>query len=80
MNMRWQLQSHGWPVGAHFIDVGTIIEGPDFRNPITGLPLPIPLPINARALDQEAYDLMCEWVNPEWWHLLSYDPHFVTPK
>jgi hypothetical protein len=77
--MRWQLQSHGWPVGAHLIDVGTIIDGPDFRNPITGLPLPTPLPINARALSQDAYDQMCAWY-PHHRHLLSYDPHTVTPK
>jgi hypothetical protein len=78
--MRFQITQHGWPVGAHLIDVGTIIEGPGFRNPITGLPLPTPLPINARALDQAAYDQLCEWHSPEWWHRLSYDPHTVRPR
>jgi hypothetical protein len=78
--MRWQITQHGWPVGQFLIDVGTFIDGPGFRNPITGEPLPTPLPITARALDQAAYDQLCEWYPEEFWRWLQYDPHTVQPK
>jgi hypothetical protein len=81
--MRWQLEQHGWPVGQHYLEVGTIIEGPDpnkLRNPLTGEVLTPPLPINARALTQDAYDQMCAWYGPEFYHRLRYDPHTVQPK
>jgi hypothetical protein len=80
--MRWQLIEH-WPTdgGAHLIPAGTFIEGPELRSPITGLPLPPPLPINAFwACDQEAYDQLCAWYGPEFYHRLRFDPHNVQPK
>jgi hypothetical protein len=77
--MRWQLVDHGWPVGQHYIEVGTIIDE-RFINPVSGLPLPLPLPLNAWCCDQEALALMRRWYHPDLWHRLRYDPHSVRPR
>jgi hypothetical protein len=78
--MKWQLAQHGWPVdgGRHYVPTGTIITD-DFRWADTGIALPPPMPINARALDQEAWEQMCAWY-PQQLHLIQYDPHTVRPN
>ena len=76
--MKWQLLGH-WPVGQWLVPAGTIITD-DLHWGATGIKFPVPLPINARALNQSAYDQLCKWYGPDQWHLLSYDPHHVQPK
>lgn len=48
-----------------------------------GVPLPAPMPLNAKCLDQEAYDAMVRWYTPilvdGFLHLLHYSPN-VKPK
>jgi hypothetical protein len=76
--MRWQLAQYGWPIngGQHYVPAGTIIDERlmwDAHN----IPLPTPLPINARALDQGAYERMLQWGYPQ--DLVQFDPHAVRP-
>ena len=49
--MRWQLAGD-WPVGPTLIPAGTVLDGAT-----PGIPLP--MPINAIALDEEAALQMC---------------------
>lgn len=47
-----------------------------------GAPLPMPMPLNAKCLDQEAYDAMVRWYEPESDQLvrvLHFSPN-VKPK
>jgi hypothetical protein len=66
--MRWQLAGD-WPVGGALIPAGTITDG-------TGLPMP--MPINAVALDVDAALQMAMWYNEEdtinGWHHLHFAP------
>jgi hypothetical protein len=75
--MRFQLLGH-WPVGQWLVPAGTMITGPDFQWADTGIKLPQPLPINARALDDAAWKQLCAWY-PQQIHMLSYDPTAVEP-
>ena len=52
---RWRLIGP-WPVGAWLIPSGTVLDSADMR--WSGMALPTLPPINARALDQEAYDIL----------------------
>ena len=45
--MRWMISGQGWPVGAVLIPAGTVIDG-------TTTTLPMPPPIDAVSLDDEA--------------------------
>ena len=84
-----------WPVngGAMLVPAGTVIEWeadaerarlaelpstPQWR----GQTLPLPMPLNARCLDQEAFDAMVGWYEPQsdqLVRLLQYSPN-VKPK
>jgi hypothetical protein len=75
--MRWMLVDHGWPVGQWYVPVGTVIDERMLWN--GSVALPPPMPLNAWACDQEAYDQLCAWY-PELLHRLRYDPHNVRPK
>jgi len=79
--MRFQLTSP-WAVngGRHLLEVGTVINGDDPRNPIDGSPLPMPPPLEANCLDQEALDYMTQAYGEEVHHLLRYDPSTLKPK
>ncbi|MBR0705393.1 hypothetical protein [Bradyrhizobium liaoningense] len=47
-----------------------------------GVPLPMPMPLNAKCLDQEAFDAMVRWYEPQSDQLLRlfhYSPN-VNPK
>jgi hypothetical protein len=67
----------GWPVGARLLPAGTIVgEG--------GIPtteLPMPLPINAVALDDAAAQMMRAWYHDQL-HRLVFGPDVgkATPK
>jgi hypothetical protein len=67
--MRWQLRGD-WPVGAALIPAGTIID--DTTN------LPLPPPINAMALDEDAALAMAiayeETATIAGWHHLHFAP------
>jgi hypothetical protein len=57
--MKYQLHSHGWPIGDRLIPVGTVIklppkEGDDWSALAQGKPIPL----NAVPLDDEAYQAM----------------------
>jgi hypothetical protein len=54
--MKFQLVNHGWPIngGAMLIPTGTMLDGLDWK--WQGVALPMPPPVNAAAMDQEAYD------------------------
>ena len=64
--MKWQLAGP-WPVGPALIPGGTITDG-------TGLPMPMPL--NAVALDEDAALQMCLWYDETntigGWHALHF--------
>jgi len=75
--MKWQL-SGDWPVGAVVIPAGTFlvgVAGPDGEPvvPPDGTPLPMPIPINAIALDDEAAALMLDWYGGNWEHTANLD-------
>ncbi len=70
-----------WAAGQLFVPAGTIIDGND---PMwNGNPLPLPMPLNAKALDQDAYDAMVAWYTPHlidnFLHLLHY-ARGIQPK
>jgi|SRR6516165_11613583 len=81
--MQWQLGSD-WPVGSLvvgsvIIPAGTILTGvvgtdgglaepPKWQ----GQTLPMPMPIYAAALDEEAARLMLKWYPEELWHRLGF--------
>ena len=94
--MKFQLLGD-WPIkgGAMVIPVGSTIEyvaGAPSATVVTepwavgaqfnGTPVPIPLPLNAKCLDQEAYGAMVRWYEPQSDQLLrvlQYSPD-VKPK
>jgi hypothetical protein len=66
--MKFQLLGD-WPASQFLIEAGTIIDGnaPEWRG--------IPMPLNAKCLDQEAYDAMVAWHSPtndQFLHLLHH--------
>lgn len=69
--MRFSMTSD-WPVngGALIVPVGTVLEAnlanPDFQ--YNGTKLPETMPLTAMALDQDAYDAMCDWYPQHQWH------------
>jgi len=80
--VRWQLVGD-WPLAGHIVPSGTALEGvagadgslakpPTWNNQA----LPTPLPINARALDQESALQMCLWYEETdsigGWHQLHF--------
>ena len=73
--MMWLLAGD-WSVGQWQIPHGTILSGvagPDGElveaptNPFDGTPLPMPMPLNAIALDDEAAALMLDWFGGDHW-------------
>jgi hypothetical protein len=54
--MLFQIVSHDWPCNAISVPVGTMLDKDDWT--FAGTPLPWPPPVNACALDQEAYDFL----------------------
>ena len=77
--MRWEITAPGWPVagGSVLIPPGTVLDGHWLR--YNGVPLPIPLPFNAMACDQEAYDQMTAWYPEDQWHRFMHT-HDVIPR
>ncbi|MGY4227605.1 hypothetical protein ACVMIH_004966 [Bradyrhizobium sp. USDA 4503] len=84
-----------WPCngGSLLVPAGTVIEWIDDPEAarIAGVPtypqwqgtrLPLPMPLNAKAMDQAAYDQMVRWIEPQSDQLLrtiQYGPN-VQPK
>ena len=70
-----------WPVTSGLcIPAGTILDGENLQ--WNGMQLPTPLPMNAKALDQPAYDAMVRWYEPhtdDFLHLLHFSKG-VNPK
>jgi hypothetical protein len=56
--MHFRLQGD-WPVGQWCVPAGTFIDGNDPK--WNGIALPLPMPMNAIALDQEAADVLADW-------------------
>jgi hypothetical protein len=81
--MRWQLAGD-WPVGPTLIAGGTVVDGVTDRDGFAvaahwnGIELPLPMPINAIALDEDAALQMCLWYDEEasigGWHHLHFAP------
>ena len=82
--MKWQLAGD-WPVKSVVIPTGTVlagVAGPDgpLAEPPSwhGQPLPMPMPLNATALDEEAALQMCMWYEEAatigGWHHLVFAP------
>jgi len=77
--MRWQLGGD-WPVGQWLIPTGTILsavarDGEIVEPPMwNGVTLPMPMPINSAALDEEAALLMLQWYEPHEWYRLHFGP------
>jgi hypothetical protein len=75
--MKFQIGGQGWPVqgGARLIPAGTIVgDG--------GIPtseLPMPMPIDAVALDDEAAAAMKAWY-PDQLYRLHFGPDVGAPK
>ena len=70
--MKWQIGGGGWPVGPILIPAGTIVSGeaPTWN----GIALPLPMPIDAVALDREAAAMMRRWYPAEHHHRLMFGP------
>lgn len=72
-----------WPVngGALIVPAGATLEAnlanPDFCHS-NGTKLPDRMPLTAMAMDQDAYDAMCDWHGGQE-YLLRYGPG-VTPR
>ena len=68
--MRWQIGGQGWPIagGARLIPAGTIVG--DGGIPLKELPMP--LPIDAEAMDADAALQMLEWYGSELWHQIKF--------
>jgi len=64
--MKWQIGGGGWPVGPILIPAGTIVEPPSWN----GMTLPMPMPIDATPLDDDAALEMLKWYEPGHWHRL----------
>ena len=75
--MRWQLMGD-WPVRQHLVPNGTVLEG---NPPIiwNGQPLPMPPPLNATALDQDAALAMAMAYHEDLWHKLHFAPDMSCP-
>ena len=82
--MKWQLAGD-WPVGPAVIPAGTLLTGvvgPDGElaeaPKWNGITLPIPMPLNAVALDEEAALMMLKWYEDyhglHLWHRLHFGP------
>jgi hypothetical protein len=76
--MRWQLAGD-WPVGQFCIPAGTVLSSGAGEAPIwNGIALPMPPPINAVALDEDAALQMCLWYEESatigGWHHLHFAP------
>ena len=55
--MKYLLYGHGWPIGSALIPLGTIISMPP-NDDWSRLAAGRTPPINAQALDQEAWDAL----------------------
>ena len=77
--MKFQLAGD-WPVGSVCIPAGTILsavarDGEIVEAPTwNGVALPLPMPINAAALDEEAALMMLEWYEDHMWCRLHFGP------
>jgi hypothetical protein len=72
--MRWQLAGD-WPIGQFCIPAGTVLSSGAGEAPIwNGVALPMPMPINSAALDEEAALLMLQWYEPHDWYRLHFGP------
>jgi len=75
--MKWQLGGD-YPIGAWLVPHGTtviavarngeVVEPPTWN----GIALPLPLPLNAVASDDEAALQMLRWYPEELWHQIKF--------
>ena len=78
--MRWQLGGD-WPVGPCLVPVGTVLSGVARDGELVEAPkwneapLPMPMPLNAVALDEDAALMMLKWYEPEHWHRILFGPN-----
>ena len=75
---RWQLMGP-WSHGAVCIPASTeivAVAGPTGELTVTynHMPLTLPMPLDAKSMDDEAAALMRHWYPPEMWHRLLYGP------
>jgi hypothetical protein len=74
LKMRWQLAGD-WPIGQFSIPAGTVLSSGAGEAPIwNGVALPMPPPLNAVALDEDAALLMLQWYEPHEWYRLHFGP------
>ena len=77
--MRWHLGGD-WPVGQYCIPIGTIVSAGVRDGEITeaphwnGVRLPLLIPLNAAALDDDAAMMMLRWYPDYQWHRLRFGP------
>jgi hypothetical protein len=72
LKLRWQLTGD-WPVGQFLVPAGTVLSAGDGEAPTwNGIKLPLPMPLNATALDEEGALQMCAWHGQELWHRLVF--------
>ena len=70
--MKWWLGGD-WPVGQWLIPRGAVVSGVAGEPPTwNGIALPLLMPINAMALDEDAGLMMLRWYEPEHWHRLVF--------
>jgi hypothetical protein len=75
---RWQLMGP-WSHAAVCIPASTeivAVAGPTGELTVTynHMPLTLPMPLDAKSMDDEAAALMRHWYPPEMWHRLLYGP------
>jgi hypothetical protein len=81
--MKWMVGGAGWPVngGAWLIPAGTMLEGVARDGELVEAPkwneapLPMPMPLDVVALDEDAALMMLKWYGPEHWHRIIFGPN-----
>jgi hypothetical protein len=76
--MRWQIGGTGWPVGQFMVPPGTVltavVSGGEIVPPVwNSVALPMPPPIDASALDEQAALFMLKSYPEELWYRLVFD-------
>ena len=71
--MRFELAGD-WPVGPRTLPAASIITSGAHHGEIDMADVPKPLPLNARAMDEDGALQMLYWYEPALWHHIVFGP------
>jgi hypothetical protein len=75
--MKFELHGN-WPItGGILVPAGTVLSGP--APTYNGSPVPLPLPLDAWVMDDEAAGQMRVWYGHEW-HRVQFGPAVTKTK